>query len=530
MQFSISRREACAIVGICVIFSPLIAVGAAGYGVVAGSKAARYKMRSSRAESKERSVDSILTKQRSVVMDEVGAAKFQQYLQEVYDRVKASPGFDSHYEYAAALFLNGDIVTAEEVLQAGIGAATPETEPGRLGAAQYLLGIVQQHLGAYELSATTFEAAAANLERAGDGGRAETAVSSDGNTVPKVTLADAVNAQGYAYYMTALYGSGATKDQRDPLLLRAIECYEKAMRVSQVPEGVHNHNRALAKYYLAVSEERVDPYSSVIIGDESTKLLNDSFADWDVACSMDNFDGDAVARSMQSQVCCLLLQRAKSESYLAQARELDPAVFNACHFDDLHQCAVPWPIPPVTFSVGSESHDFRATRFMRPTWCDCCMEFITLSQNNTGKCGECRNCGTKVHEGCIEKLRNRPCWVALHEPLAVGCTVGPKPLYKKDLKFTEGTLTSLSDYSCTVQGSDGNSYYMSAYQLRVLRHSDNSAVLGHVHKLVEKKLHRPHWCDQCKKFIANLKGYKCSECPLLIHKECVGGVANAVVA
>ena len=125
---------------------------------------------------------------------------------------------------------------------------------------------------------------------------------------------------------------------------------------------------------------------------------------------------------------------------------------------------------------GEGLHKFGTHTFTAPQWCDHCMQFIKpLTQGF-----RCMTCKMSVHSECNESVKGLLCW---------GC-----------VKEEDPSLVTSPVYGISAIAARGAS---------------------HVHKVKERVLHRPHWCDLCHKLIASTKAYKCGECPMLIHKGCL---------
>ena len=167
------------------------------------------------------------------------------------------------------------------------------------------------------------------------------------------------------------------------------------------------------------------------------------------------------------------------------------------------------------------------------------MKFVTLAQLRA-KCFQCRRCSMNVHRECLADLQhNKACWAAVREPIEVGAKVVPNRKASKHTNKAEGVITGVitggwtecHNWRAHVTYKDGTSDHLPIEWLHVIERpaASTAATLGHVHRLKDKVLHRPHWCDACGKFIVGVHAYRCAECPLLIHKECVKAVGNAVV-
>ena len=528
MNFSISKKECGALLAFCIIFSPVILVGAIGYGVTKGVHSGVSKgITASKKVSEEkdhRKVNSVLMKQRRQAMNAVGEEAFQAYLQGIFDRSKKDPSFAAQIEFAAALFMNNDILTAVDIMAEAFSKATPTPPNEALGPAHYLYGTMLQQLRQFERAGQEFRAAAVALEACG----ATVDFVAD---VPRITVADAYAAQGSMCYFAALYGRGEDNSERNETLqtaqlIEALGMFEKA--ISAVPPRPNlYHSRALARYFLAVqasNRSMVDGTSVV----HDTTLLTLAIADWDAALASDDFEDAATALAFKGQSLTLLGQGDAAEVCSNKAHDLDPFLY---HLNDLSLLDRPWPLPPPIFTAEEEGHDFEEKFFKIPTWCDHCMKFVTLAQSRA-KCFQCRRCSMNVHRECLAGLQhNKACWAAVREPVEVGAKVVPNSKATKYTNKAESVITGVDGYRAHVKYKDGTLDHLPIEWLHVIERpaASTAATLGHVHRLKDKVLHRPHWCDACGKFIVGVHAYRCAECPLLIHKECVKAVGNAVV-
>ena len=388
--------------------------------------------------------------------------------------------------------------------------------------------LMLQLLRQFDRAGPEFRAAAVALEACG-------ATADFVADVPRITVADAYAAQGSMSYVAALYG-GRDGERDEALetaqLIEAIGMFEKAIGDGSCPNL--QHSRALARYYLAVQPSnwpdasRNDDREGPLLQD--TTLLTLAIADWDAALASDDFEDVATALAFKGQALRLLGQCDAAEVCYTKAHDLDPFLYNNNN-NSVFCLDRPWPLPPPIFTVEEEGHDFEEKFFKVPTWCDHCMKFVTLAQSHA-KCFQCRRCSMNVHRECLEGLQhNKACWAAVREPVEVGAKVLPNRKASKYTPKVEAVVLGLRGYTATVKYKDGTLGDLPLEWLHVTERptASTAATLGHVHRLKDKVLHRPHWCDACSKFIVGVHAYRCAECPLLIHKECVKAVGNAVV-
>jgi tetratricopeptide (TPR) repeat protein len=564
--FSVSNREACAILAFCVVFSPVIAVGAIGYGVgkgvVHGVKKTNEALKIASHKHRRRA-RGVLAKQRNRAVDAVGDSIFQKYLQTAYEKAMASPSFETQAEYAIAIYASDDVLGAEQLMSTVWEMPLDGVNPVRIGQIKYIHGIMLQQLGTYQGASQCFDRAAEILLAAGEDGTAEVRVGPDGVTeVPQVTLADVQNAQGYLRYILAMYAEKTqggcimivtdTESETDnvdlvarrlQLLEESIVYYNMSMKSARTPQGLPLHNRGLSKYYMACAVTPVDK-----------SMLLDAMSDFEAAIAVESYEAVAVSMVMKAQSLFLLGKLAEAIESNIKAHELNPKLFDAFgsfasrnsmvrHIraeniteEQTDRVAInigitkeqflqPWPAPQFNRKAGA-LHEFLPIQLLYPTWCDGCMNFISLSDAMAQSCYQCKRCRMRVHDDCRQELSSKSCWPEIGERIEVGAIVelnDAAPLHP----WERAKVTSEPrNGQVTVQPQYGPPLLVPTSWLKVIEHG-TGAVTGHVHRLKNRNLHRPHWCSICQKWIGAFTAYQCSECPIIIHKACVPG--NAVL-
>eukprot|EP00759_Apiculatamorpha_spiralis_P027770 PhF_6_TR30454/c1_g1_i1/m.44729 len=319
--------------------------------------------------------------------------------------------------------------------------------------------------------------------------------------------------------------------------------FDKAVQVSEVPMAAHQVNRGVALFTLGTRESNLDRsrledgYYVVegipLIKDLS--LVQEAMTAFTIAAGTDGYEGVGLATEYLARIAILSGKKAEGEALHEKARDLDGSIPHDVHMAD---SVLKYPRPECIYEGHDASdHDWITRRFKSPTWCDSCMKFISLSEMVKEPCAECSRCKMRVHGGCKGNLHGKMCWPSYRPPVTVGCVV-TSTWDKKGV--TTGTVMGHSQ-SCdnglfrvkwdlkegSTRAPETDEY---SYSLTVIKAANEgtAAGLSHVHKLKLRTLHRPHWCDACKKFIVGLKAYKCAECPVLVHKECVPGNATII--
>eukprot|EP00759_Apiculatamorpha_spiralis_P045295 PhF_6_TR42136/c0_g1_i1/m.63646 len=546
--FCFSKRESCIIIGACVIFSPLLAVGAIGYGGCVGASMGIKKVKSAADKSQHKSAvkkaKSSLQQQRNRAMKALGGAEYQRQLQSLYEATQSTPSFASYFQFAMALFMNEDYVTANDAMETAISLAKDSTTvcARELGEAMYLQGIMLEHLGLYAESARMFDAAAEQYITLGEDAFVDVRTAHDGVTqVPSVTLTDIYNAQGFTRYLLATEGRRVEMDEdsdddddvdveknesRVREMTAAIDCFTRAIRATKIQRPSYYHNRGMA--YQVLGGMVKSPLSST--------YLENAVQDFDIALNDENHDTPAISLILKAKCLSLLDRLPEAYPCSTKAFQIDPKI---PHMDitSRSQCKAPHPLPQVFAKISDcyAPHSWRERRFHRPSWCDHCMKVITFKESVVkGQAAECTKCKMRVHHECRANLEGTVCWEDVKEPIEVGDTVFlRKSQYFGIVSGDQGIVTAVD--ACRVFVSLEKSrrlvgLLVSEVILQKKGNREDGGVkrsMNHTHRFKQRPLHRPHWCDLCKKWISSFKGLMCSDCGILIHQDCLP--SNAIV-
>eukprot|EP00759_Apiculatamorpha_spiralis_P001340 PhF_6_TR1051/c1_g1_i1/m.2170 len=535
--FSISSRDACMIIGACVIFSPLIAVGAIGYGVCKGTamgvkkvkKSADHRAYVSSVKSAKTKAKYALKKQRNRALKALGEEEYQRQLQASYDATQTNPCFQTYFQFAMAVFLNEDYHTANDAMESAIalGRAAGTMSALDMGEAHYLRGIMLEHLNLYTEAVQSFDTAAEFYLQAGEDAFIDVRTAHDGVTqVPAITLPDVYNAQGFIRY---LLGVEEMRDETasQQYLKESIVYFTRAIESTRSPRPSFHHNRGMAYHALGC----------LVAENDKEVFFVSALPDLDAAVNDENHDAPGLSMALKAFCLHNLKQADEAATLLVKAHELDESLPQELRFSDIAN--TPWRLPRSYQNLGDcyAPHDWHEVVFKRPSWCDNCMKFITLSQA-MAKCYECAKCKMRIHKECKDNLVNTVCWEDVHEPIEVGDTVRVlQPVTFRAVRSAGkdiGTVVAVDPVTkvlrvhLTRQGYDRNVMpSLVALEKKGEKGLNSSSALNHTHQLKKRSLHRPHWCDLCKKWIPQFWGYMCRECGILIHKDCVP--SNAVV-
>jgi tetratricopeptide (TPR) repeat protein len=523
-----------AVIALCVLFLPVIipvaAVGGTGYIAYKGIKkgaglAAKIKDRNVR---RKRNSDIIKT-QMNRALKQVGKPAFTEYIQTMFDSVKESNSAYNNFELGIALFLNKDLIGAEEYLTKSIDIAKPlyatksqQREWIHFAHSYFIRGLVNQYLWDFDSAAKDFQEAIQLFESDA------TLCDALNANVPQLTSLDAHNSYGFAVALKALYGikssssssedndSSSLKDEtlddeKVQLLDRAIDEYTLAIGRSSVPQGMWLHNRGVARYFRT--------YYVKFQGEDYVRQeLELALADFEAAVHSGNFGTAADAYAMIAQVLARLKKnyRGKSakdfesdiEKNIGLAYEADPKVFMVDVNNEI-ELSIPWPLPRHDYMYKKSSHEFAKVHFAKPTWCHHCMDFIA---NPVGKQGyECVACNYSVHSKCFPQVKAKTCWTREQKELIFSPTTRQnRQETKKHLSTVKGTYKGVDDVTAT---------------------DDKPLSLSHNHHFKPSWFSKPTWCDYCGKFVVSpvgKQGYTCADCGYKVHKDCAASVPGYI--
>lgn len=542
LSFAVSPAYACgmggiggttsgAVIALCVLFLPVIipvaAVGGTGYvaykGLKKGTQLTKRAIYSIDKNKYRKRNSDIIKTQMSRAVKIVGRSTFNDYIQTLFDNIKANNTAYNNFELGIALFLNKDLIGAEEYLtksielarafytNPGVNPDGPRTEAEKevshFGHAFFIRGLTNQYLWDFDQAADDFKEAIRIFEE----DPSQTAASGSAE-VPMLTSLDAHNSYGFACALKALYGSkddaGAggmdvvSDEERVELLDIAIAEYTLANDSAAVKQGMWYHNRGVARYFRTYFLKDAQP--SYI-----QQELNLALEDFQAACNSGNFGTAADGYAMIAQVLARLGKPMEEiQPHIENAFAADPKVFMV-DVTNAEELSLPWPLPRHEYSFKKSPHDFVKVHFNKPTWCSHCMGFI---KNPVGKQGyRCNACNYTVHSKCFPQVKAKSCWTRDHKELSAVLQVS-------------GEVHSPSS-------SPESSPRSSTTTIATTNTPTATTTFTHNHHFKPTWFRKPTWCNYCSKFVVSpvgKQGYTCSDCGYKVHKDCASKVAGYI--
>jgi hypothetical protein len=401
MRGGIAPGSAKAIIAICIIFSPVILVGGAAYGTYAVARAGVNKVQSTvnNRTGERKRTSNLIAKQRNRMVKKVGAANFDNYIQQLFNNAKSAPTPDTLLELGTALFLNNDLQGAYQYITDALEANSDGEWPKK-GSAHFVRGMVNQYLYDFEGAIKDYQEAKQYLPESG--------VPAGADALPQLSKYDAINASGYAKMLKcfySIYGANAIPDSSIPqeeskqLLASALEDITAAINGSTEKQGMWHHNRGYTRYFRTF----------MLPEEEREAELKLAISDFDAAITSDNFGTTAEGHSMKAQALALLGQLEEADQEQLTAQELDHKVFYV-NLRDPGCLRVPWPLPKEKFRGQTNQHSFTEKQFHRPHYCDHCSELIKIERGYL-----CYVCDYRVHSSCFPRVKGKDCWVRLKQ-------------------------------------------------------------------------------------------------------------------
>jgi tetratricopeptide (TPR) repeat protein len=150
-----------------------------------------------------------------------------------------------------------------------------------------------------------------------------------------------------------------------------------------------------------------------------------------------------------------------------------------------------WPLPEdvAMTETAAHGHDFVEVKFHKPTWCDYCMNFIRKRKGL-----ECKTCKYQVHT----EEEHAPC--------------------KKHAAAQPCVPAGAVD--CETEGRTAEDRATAAAK----------RVASHQHVLRMRRIHTPHNCTHCNKFImAMTTAFQCNVCNCFTHEDCAEWMTGVIV-
>eukprot|EP01102_Stenamoeba_stenopodia_P000493 TRINITY_DN10472_c0_g1_i1.p1 TRINITY_DN10472_c0_g1~~TRINITY_DN10472_c0_g1_i1.p1 ORF type:complete len:559 (+),score=112.75 TRINITY_DN10472_c0_g1_i1:105-1781(+) len=514
MRGGISPGATAALLGLCVVFSPLIA---AGYVGVFG-----YNVATEGVRRMKRRPSNFIRLQRNKAIRKLGLSKFTSYLDELKTYADENPeDLDKQLEYAAALFISEDYHTAYDVLSSidkTVAQLKLHNWPNYFSML-YLTGLTNQFLFDYDEATNNFRMAIAQHQYTV---RTPTEDESDNNNtsakMPQFSLGDCYNSIGFAQLMSCLYpnvGYRPNKSQRIETLTAAINDLTAAIDQDS-KQGSYYYNRGLCKYYLAVLLEKREP-------SRCTWLLENAVIDFEAAIQSGTFGTGAEAFAMKAQALTLLGRTEDTKSLVEEANRRDAKVF-LVDLNDKDQLRMPWPLPIDNNPHRKGLHDFHRAMFIKPTWCQHCNGVIKSANGY-----RCSSCNYIVHRKCFPRVKTRNCWNSAlpnpSSPLGLPVTLtyaNEKTTFaSSDEEIEDDIVEEVEDSTEDTLLDESSAVEPDASPAPDI--SDPPPAEQHIHHFVELYLKKPTWCAHCSKFIKQVfhkHASRCS-CGVTIHTNCI---------
>ena len=616
MRGGISGEATAAIIGLCVVFSPVLLVAGAGYATGSAVAAAGHQVKSHIKDAMDRrktqKASNLFLRQRNNYVRKIGSEVFNRYIADVHQKMRENPGSASALvEFGAAMLLNHDLLAASDAFNAAIkiieaseltarsrlavglsstrpllnnelspvtwtppaatGAATwdPSQSPllleelQRAASAYFTRGFILQLLGRYGAASDDMDWAVSHLYalRLLKKQRPAEATPNPPGVVPTLALADAVNGCAFVHYLAAAYPSThrdtAPESTHCPGIAELLgwvaptahamieAAYTKAIELDPT-QGMYYHNRALYYYYVVGVPQLVNPAATedanadATLGDifDPSGGISKALADWDAAIATHNFGTEAEGHAFRAQCLALLQRPQEAQSAQERAAALSDDVF-LVSLNKYGELTTPWPLPIETYRGHMDPHSWAEHRFLKPTWCDVCMQRISLRASGA-KLYECGRCRMKACHRCREQVEASYCVVSAELVYKVGDRVSC-PTISATKIFTVASVGYTVSLTDPTSGKVLENIFPTMLIPALPAPSTGSGAAAappsaapllpsqHMHTLKPRSNHRPKHCGACDKFIFSHHTYRCDKCPYTCHVDCVPTDGTALV-
>ena len=466
--FIISSGQLGVLAALATITLPLWIVPVAGYGLVVGAAVAADKIKDSH-EHKKALAEQLATATRS-------AESLR--MQPIFAEGEKNPTPTNLMRIGVCMFQSGDGMTARGFLRRAIAMAEAIKDPTPADTAvllvcAYTSGLIDMSMQLFAGAAHNFQTALrlqdAMATAAVPAPAAGAAGTEGGATIDRCGI---LNLYGWALLHKALY---APSDASEAEVNAAIEALSAAAALAPGDAEIALR-AATAKYYKHIAHSTDAAGQSAL---QSLVPIFDRVAD--TATPLSN-ELRSVAAWYASSTLWALRRGDDAKARKQRALELHPSLnvsANRFHVSDdwshewlLENLSAPWPLPPLVCKAGVSPHTWERKSFHRPSFCGKCQKLVTLAQNYAkDKPYACTSCNYRCHAECHSQLADAMC---------------PN------------------------------------------RHSAEEKA-GHQHIMRPRTLHSPHSCGLCGDFCWSTKVMSCESCGLIVHKDCVAKLTNAVV-
>jgi tetratricopeptide (TPR) repeat protein len=469
MQFRLTRRDLVVIGALSVILSPiLIPVGVVyGVGCAASIGISAAANKAAAAKENRRALQQLL--ERGPSNDQLKAA-----LQKLADDVAANPCFQTLLEFGMGVLLAKDYLSAAAILTRAAEASAVDDHKAGLLNALYYKGFCLQQVARFTDAAEVFSKARAVVVSLHD------VHASDAGSV-KITEADCLAAQAYSMFCSLddiNKGVEAPFADRVALVEKCLEMINEAIRKKGTADADSDTfaYRAWIGFQRFASRAQEPGFEETGVDVALLQAVLDDIVRAESLSEMAEESIPSELLALKVHTLYLLGRRAEAIDAYHRLKEIDSSVYCAdvASLDvQLSWLTVDWPRPRAMMDQNRIApHELLETRFKRPTWCDVCRQFITLSQN-IEKCFECTHCRSRCHRDCKDKLLLQGCW---------------------------SLLTNSKD------------------------------VLAHKHIVKKRFTHSLHDCLVCQKSILMFQDvFQCTACQSFFHDKCATLLDNTVI-
>jgi len=390
----IGSGTSAAVIGLCIIFSPIILpVVAVGVAVTKTKSAIDWRKKT---RSRKRLNSDIIKREVKKYQKQVGKENFHQHIQQLSEAIQSNRTSKALFDLGVALFLRRDFFNAIQYLDEAIDR--DDNDFKMLPHAYFMRGLTNQYMRSFQEAAADFKQAMGLFKLY----VYNEPTGADVNTnVPPLTVADALNSFGFANALYGLYETHIDEVEIRSRLDCAIKSYTDALAMVEVKQGMWYHNRGVARYFRTYHLENSS--EQIVISE-----LELALEDFKAAINSSNFGTAADGYSMAAQTLTRLGRLDEREFYLEEAFKADPNVFYGDSNISPEELSLPWPLPEYDYPMKKSPHVWEQKHFSKPTWCSHC---TTLIKTPVGKQGyECQKCKKQVHSKCFPQVKAKNCW------------------------------------------------------------------------------------------------------------------------
>eukprot|EP01122_Echinamoeba_exundans_P011784 TRINITY_DN4808_c0_g1_i1.p1 TRINITY_DN4808_c0_g1~~TRINITY_DN4808_c0_g1_i1.p1 ORF type:complete len:400 (+),score=66.14 TRINITY_DN4808_c0_g1_i1:61-1260(+) len=375
-----SGRTLGALLACAVVLSPVIIVGALGYGAAKGIAAGGRAVKGAVGNHSGKRFRNGVKRLHKDIKKRLGRDTLDQYIQELTTKINAPGASPQLYQQRAALYFAAmKYAEALQDLQVFL-----QHDPKNI-IALFTQGYINSLLESFDEADKVFGAALDCLNEQGDAAKTPD-IEVEGVSVPTSLRAyDIMFALASNKIHQALKHQPWKDEGTFKLLGEATALLDKFAPEEGDPETWrYLFMRAIVSY-------------SKYCQHRSAPNLETASEDCRKACAADNAEAEAFSLYAQ----CLTLQgdNIGALTVMTTARDKDPNVFDATS-GSTEELLAPWPMPTITPDGAAtyDKHTWADKTFHMPTWCAQCEKFVKNSLMRHDF--ECKRCGVRVHSEC----------------------------------------------------------------------------------------------------------------------------------